>query len=374
MSSYFIIAKSDILNPVPFISWCLVGNYPYGCYQEDGESCIRGKVKVRSSSRFKLLSAVGAVMQFIFMALIISAVYKREKESSRIAQVEMEAGEDEETKREDEKQVAKHRDILKLKMDETKIAALQAFLYFASFAVTYSFIPHLTSKSHSVVLQVTTLILKPLQGFFNAMIFIYHKVYVIRHRDEFFKTSICDAITAVLKDPGSIPSILLEMPPDANRISLELNPANVKMMLEPRKLSGEGCSESNDNKWSVCGKDFNARSVSSGTDLRPVQMTEARQRSKNNDTGRDDKSEMFTDEPISSHNFSIGANEDSVFSSVEKVNTNNLVGEMYEENPSSSHALSIGANDDSVLSFAETVKKNNWGGGLTFEDDSRLSY
>ena len=325
--SYFNVKTMDNMNPVPFISWCTVGDYPYGCYQEDGESCIRGKAKIKSSWTFIIPALIGVAIQFIFMALIISSVYKGEKECARVAQVEMETG-DEETTRENVEQVTKCREIQKLKIRRTKTAALQASLYFASFAVTHYFIVQFTSKSRSVVLQIATLIFKPLQGFFNAVIFIYHKVYLLRHRDEVFKMSICDAITVVLKYPGKVPGILfLEIPEDAN---LPFEFGTFTLQDRQRQESDEGnSSESSEKEWSVCGEDSQATRVSSGTN--------ASRQALNTDT----------------------LNPQSRNNAMRKVDKR--------------HTLSIGAKDDSVLSFAETVKNNNRGGAM-YEEDSRLSY
>ena len=333
--NYLNVKTLDNLNPVPFLSWCTVGDYPYGCYQEDGDACIRGQAKdVSIWTSGMIVVLIGAAIQFICMALIISSVYNGEKESLHIAQVEMEAG-DEETTREDVEMVAKYREIQRLKMRRTKIVALQAFLYFASFAVTYSFVPQLTSKSQSAVLQVATLILKPLQGFFNAMIFIYHKVYLLRHRDNLCKISLRDAITAVLRYPGETPGILLEMPEDSN-LALQLYNAQVDRMLQQRdqcnaalqRQGHEASSESRNNEWSVCGEEREASLVSSRVDSCPAPYADTlNPHSKNKVTHRVDKN----------------------------------------------HTLSIGANDDSLLSFAETLKIDNSRGAM-YEETSRLSY
>jgi len=183
---------NDMFNPVPYISWCSSGDYPYGCNQEESVACIRGDKKNQSSFIFVLQIMIGLLLlQVIPLVMVVASVYKREHEIC--------IGESEQDLQAREVRYA-----------DTRTIAKQAAMYAVAFSITYIFVPNITARTDSIVLQVLTIALNPLQGLFNAMIFVYLKVYVLREADHSLFFS--EALYLVIVHPEKVPTVLLEMP------------------------------------------------------------------------------------------------------------------------------------------------------------------
>jgi len=83
-----------------------------------------------------------------------------------------------------------------------------AIMYAAAFIGTTFAVPQLSPDS--TILAILIITFRPLQGFFNALIFISQKVYIIRQADKdltFYK-----ALNSIIISPSIVPAIVIELP------------------------------------------------------------------------------------------------------------------------------------------------------------------
>jgi hypothetical protein len=159
-------------NSLPYTSWCTPSGYPMNCGDdENDQECIRGF----NASKLLLVTTgvISAYCLFIMVASLTMVLRKviqtknilhgsRSKISSNIQDF-----------------TEKH--------TNTKVVFLQALFYVAAFLICTSppFIRIISKEHHASEkveegLLAATLLLLPLQGFFNFLIFISHKVYNYR--------------------------------------------------------------------------------------------------------------------------------------------------------------------------------------------------
>ena len=88
----------------------------------------------------------------------------------------------------------------------TKIITSQALMYLGSFVFTWIFVVLINLEgvfSNNHWIQALKLVFQPLQGFFNMLIFIHHKVYNLRRADE--DLSVSEALMTIFTSPSTIP-------------------------------------------------------------------------------------------------------------------------------------------------------------------------
>lgn len=225
-----ILIQDKFLNPLPFITWCDFGDYPYGCFNDEGGTCIRGDRGPASQGSILSAAFVGAAFQILALSFVIVTVYNREREDARVTcinktcsdtdvnvHVDADVGVEDPVIK-DTENPSQHEQIpnQKSSYSDTKIIIKQAFMYSAAFMITQLFVPSITSISDNTTLQVLTLILKPLQGFFNAIIFISHKVYTMRQTYDYMTVS--EALVAIMMSPGKVPAVVVELPPESKDV------------------------------------------------------------------------------------------------------------------------------------------------------------
>ena len=161
-----------LLNPRPYDPYCLVGAYPESCYKEEYD-CI-GRDVTEASERIVFIIvvlslALGFFLLFMSSALIILSVYKTDRVVKKL------------TKEQDENNIDTG---LTSAYEETKFAVKVAFLYIGAFVLTWlwpilsimNIQPLVTLPHFWPIHDRAKLVFSPLQGFFNALIFIYQKV------------------------------------------------------------------------------------------------------------------------------------------------------------------------------------------------------
>jgi hypothetical protein len=189
----------DMYNPTTSgYAWCGPVPYPNECsYMEDVE-CIRGNDKMEIVNKTFLSGSILFLFAFVSLSFlwIIWKVNQTDRDMKRITKNYRVYG-----FREVENVLEKHNNI-------TKIVVIQAFFYVAAILLTV-FPPLLLMIGGSgfkekalVNLEKTSLVLLPLQGFYNFVIFLSHKVYNYRrvHAEKsvwhvlalLFCTSTCD--------------------------------------------------------------------------------------------------------------------------------------------------------------------------------------
>jgi hypothetical protein len=195
-----LVLKADMLNPGVNDPFCGPAIYPEGCNKEDDPDC-RG---TPGGSRNYLLAFIFALTLgfgtlIVTMGSVIYTFYKREK------RVKEKLRSSAETTDEDESKAKELENAQKM----TRIISKQALMYIGAFVVTW-IIPMLTVVEAIGALywvQVLRMIFQPSQGFFNMLIFFYHKVHIIRRNDE--DRTVGDALRIIFKSPRESPEVVL---------------------------------------------------------------------------------------------------------------------------------------------------------------------
>jgi len=200
-------------NPSPVdVTWCAASRYPWWCREDaENEECSydRGRPD-RASKLFafvnlNVLLVAGTVI--IPMVVIIWHVYSQE----RLMRAYMAANDA--TARGNERRLIAYRSDVQY----TKEVAFQALLYTLAFCAVWhhALIDAVANRDRRAPYEpnrageIAFLVLRPLQGFFNLIIFIHHKVRNFRrHRS----LSFCEALKTVfdheVADPEHIVSNL----------------------------------------------------------------------------------------------------------------------------------------------------------------------
>jgi len=192
----FFLLKKNMLNPTPVDTFCGPRMYPDGCKIEDNPDC-RGDIDSKKlfvfGFNFCFWTGLGVLV--VTMCTIILTFVKRErmtkKEFSTPKEVIMESTTSIMcTKKEVLALGDDDKDILDYKMHELEharktkvIIIMQSLMYFGAFLITWlvtglmALNPLLEDLYWAQVLKIG---FQPLQGFFNALIFFYHKLYAFR--------------------------------------------------------------------------------------------------------------------------------------------------------------------------------------------------
>ena len=200
---------TEAYNPTPLDSWCTAITLPWWCPRERDEE--DGKCHLRAKSGAYItrgVMVVGAALIFVItiacLILVIHSVYRQEKMLGSYTKTMARAG------REDSRI-----GVLKKDFTFTKKITKEAGMYFFAFFSTNMFVilnlftgkqeyteegfpmPKLTRGAMPIV----HLTLRPLQGFFNLCIFIYHKYDSLRRAEpeisskDVFKRIFCEGET-----------------------------------------------------------------------------------------------------------------------------------------------------------------------------------
>jgi|AntRauTorckE5430_2_1112549.scaffolds.fasta_scaffold02015_2 hypothetical protein len=227
--------KKQLYNPTTSTSWCVIGEFPLGCSEEDGVGCIRGQEGATAKARTLIWSrlAIATILQVVCLGFIVVTVYTRGKKQARTLLKNTDDNHQSEPKYEEELQAVSIEEVLTRdegevqhqELEEESNASLQhnnganhiqdtrmivkhAIMYAVAFVVTNFPVPQLYSDS--TILAILTLTFRPLQGFFNALIFISQKVYIIRQADE--DLTFCKALNRIIMFPSVVPAIVIELP------------------------------------------------------------------------------------------------------------------------------------------------------------------
>jgi len=229
ITSFTKLANKGIINPHPYDSFCAVD-----CNERDDIECIRGGGSTNDMAQYRIvffscmMTALGTLATSMF--LIILTFYKSERSLKRtrsmIKDHVKEDGSPTDTPSTDtptntpaddgahstknnnkQEEEAGHQEP-QHKM--TKIITSQALMYLGSFFFTWIFtvLTYLgDDSSDNWWIQALKLVFQPLQGFFNMLIFVHHKVYNLRRTDE--DLSVSEALRIIFAAPSMIPEMIL---------------------------------------------------------------------------------------------------------------------------------------------------------------------
>jgi hypothetical protein len=186
----------DLYNPGVYDAWCTVTVYPTGCnYREDVE-CIRGKQISGDFYRllltfFIFLTSYGCLSIILAMAMIIHGSWKSDSFFSP-------------SPNENSALTRQQSDRMLAWREMRKVLISQAAMYVSAFILTYIFaLIGLLVRNNIIDALYCTFF--PLQGFFNALIFICHKVHNIRRSDP--SIPISEALGFIFLNPQDAPEM-----------------------------------------------------------------------------------------------------------------------------------------------------------------------
>ena len=176
----FLVAEA--YNPTPFDTFCTTEMLPYWCpIEPEGEAydeCVlRTKEAIVYPTRWIMIiaSVLFGLVTLISFPLIIHAIYKQEKMLKAYCK--------QNTSRNDNRI-----GIIKNDYRFTRKIAKEALMYLLAFVAVniFSALSLYTGNLYhgSLLYGILHMALRPLQGFFNLCIFVYHKYEHLKRRDE----------------------------------------------------------------------------------------------------------------------------------------------------------------------------------------------
>ena len=194
------LINKQLLNPSPTDPYCVPNSYPAGCTKEENPDC-RGGFGGRDAflTGYLFILSIATFTLFVTMTLIIHSFYRNERKLQK-------AVKDKQIQEEDEAFQA-----LLYAQKTSGIITRQALLYIAAFVITWIF-GFLEALSEKEVIELTDrgartlstfrVCFQHLQGFFNLIIFIYHKACILLTSDE--DMTLAEAINEIFLKPGQM--------------------------------------------------------------------------------------------------------------------------------------------------------------------------
>lgn len=226
--------ESEVINPTPNDTFCSIYTYPQGCNKDDNPSC-RGDVVTRG----KFTKAYVPIMFITFTTLIVTMIlivlsfHQNERglrlrtatgtthftssvETDNKASVNFNtsASAAEESKTTTGDHDSSSMDVTMLRTfhraQETKrIVTRQAIMYILAFFFSHGFtvLSYMDLRlrnysSYTEWIAILRIIFQPLQGFFNMLIFLHHKVHSIRRDNP--HESFVQALRTVFLTPKTV--------------------------------------------------------------------------------------------------------------------------------------------------------------------------
>jgi hypothetical protein len=209
-----LAVKRALINPSPYASWCSIASYPFHCNDPSypDETCIRGE----GGAKLVLIMldatiSLALVTLIISMTLIICFFWGIER-GFRNRSNRRGSGELPSTLNTDSND--KSQDLAVSQHNLTKTITIQALMYFGAFLLTWiwpllSYWKSPTSDGtvkyiigDIPLVQILKVIFHPLQGFFNLLIFVYHKIWSLRRSSDI---NVFEALKCILFSPRDVP-------------------------------------------------------------------------------------------------------------------------------------------------------------------------
>jgi len=194
----------DFLNPWPYEPFCTMGSYPADCNKDSEIDCIRGGISKKSEwmifGSVLLLTGINFALVVISLISVIMTIFKTERTIRRIKKANN--GEDAPNANDEQN------------WNNTRFALRLALMYIGAFLITWVWtilalanIFFQLPLSFWHVIDRAKLIFLPLQGFFNAMIFIYSKIYILLRTNE--DLTFFGALKQVILSPKRVPFVIV---------------------------------------------------------------------------------------------------------------------------------------------------------------------
>ncbi len=212
-----VLFRHGMLNPQPHDLSCSYGKYPSDC---SGEDCIRGNVTLYLVIRkiFMCKLSIGLFVIAVLMTLVVLGVYskkKSERSSDNAGDADPSCEHDgaviKSSPRSSQEQ-GENSNCCSFSIDETtRIVFKQATLYIGAFWLSWMFTLISFFAETNIYIQILKCVFQPSQGTFNAMIFIYHKIYLLQeaHNETEKELTRFEALKMVFLSPDKVPEILI---------------------------------------------------------------------------------------------------------------------------------------------------------------------
>lgn len=208
----FYLSK-DFLNSNPFDSFCTIVPYPESCDETiwyDWDKCSWSEGIMDDYYKWLTVAVAGVTLQTLLvvigMSLILFTVYKNNQEIKELILMDNERSSSSELDTYADDSLDRNEKLEDLKY--ARVLIRQALMYIGSYFLTWS----LNTISvcfgvSSFTLDAVNCIVFPLQGFWNLVIFLYDKTYLVRQSYQ----PICfwDSIKLILMSPMDVPTLLL---------------------------------------------------------------------------------------------------------------------------------------------------------------------
>jgi hypothetical protein len=205
--SYSFLLNQELLNPGVMYPLCLPTNYPPGCTKDDNPDCRGGELgEGEEHQNDTTLVVIGLAFSILIitMTLIVHSFYRNERKlltavKDNLIQENDDAYND-----------------LRHAQETSGIITRQALMYIAAFLITWAFafieflwLKYAKDPGDALIagLAALRLLFQPLQGLFNLIIFVYHKVYMILRSDE--DMTVAEALDIVFLHPDKMDDLVL---------------------------------------------------------------------------------------------------------------------------------------------------------------------
>ncbi|GFH46220.1 hypothetical protein CTEN210_02694 [Chaetoceros tenuissimus] len=193
----------ESLNPSPSIVWCTRRDYPDKCTKDTDPDCSEGKGGLHKSFAVVWISLTLATFAVLIvdMCLIIFSFYRAERKLKELK-------EEHDTTAVADRDEFTDGELSETRRDKRRITK-EALMYIASFFVIWIFpvvYGMLSDREDGIkdipVLAALRLFFQPLQGFWNMLIFFYHKMEILKGKDENQSLSMRARFKLVVLHPG----------------------------------------------------------------------------------------------------------------------------------------------------------------------------
>ena len=219
----------DLLNEYPFAPFCLLAPYPFDCNEIEG-TIYEGLLECDSGPSgpigklFRIFSVIIG-LKFVGIAVAMLIIIYTALQNERQARKE-----EKETSAEDNELDASDAEQFEVLMSlpqtantsvmdngkpinrfrYNRVIVIQALLYILAFFMTYVFV-HLSqlngNYADDTVLHKLSILFLGLQGFWNMIIFLHQKTYLVLKYDE--NANFWKALKTVLVAPNDVPAVYI---------------------------------------------------------------------------------------------------------------------------------------------------------------------
>ncbi len=238
-----LLLQKDILNPSTVDPFCVASIYPQGCSNKQDNPDCRG-ASSGGADNFTICVIVALSASFLVLVVTMGSIFftfaKREKEGRKFLHRSLRDQPQDYCEKESEWEEAQK---------NKRLISKQILMYIGAFVITWisAFLIVILRAQTNGWLQLSRMIFQPLQGFFNALIFFYHKVRIIRKVDE--DKSVWDALRMLFGSPRETTEFV-----DVSNIEMVCSNYTAAMMfrISPGTPSSKKCMNSQQHIQAPC--------------------------------------------------------------------------------------------------------------------------